>query len=123
MAGIAARALPESFAEKAKKVAGRGYTALKFDPFGSAWRTLSRYDFDLSLDIIRAVRDAVGPTVDLLIEAHCRFNVPTADRVLRSHPPVPARLVRGTGAPHQHQCHGRGGAAQPGSHRHRRKFV
>ncbi len=69
---------PESFAEKAKKVADKGYTALKFDPFGSAWRTLSRYDFDLSVDIIRAVRDAVGPTVDLLIEGHSRFNVATA---------------------------------------------
>jgi galactonate dehydratase len=69
---------PESFAEKAKIVAGRGYTALKFDPFGNAWRTLSRYDFDLSIDIIRAVRDAVGPSVDLLIEGHCRFNVATA---------------------------------------------
>lgn len=69
---------PESFAEKARIVAGRGYTALKFDPFGNAWRTLSRYDFDLSLDIIRAVRDAVGPSVDLLIEGHCRFNVATA---------------------------------------------
>jgi galactonate dehydratase len=69
---------PESFAEKAKKVANRGYTALKFDPFGSSWRTLSRYDFDLSVDIIRAVRDAVGPTVDLLIEGHSRFNVATA---------------------------------------------
>lgn len=69
---------PESFAEKAKIVAGRGYTALKFDPFGSAWRLLSRHDFDLSVDIIRAVRDAVGPSVDLLIEAHCRFTVATA---------------------------------------------
>ncbi|HUS07627.1 MAG TPA: mandelate racemase/muconate lactonizing enzyme family protein, partial [Bryobacteraceae bacterium] len=69
---------PESFAEKAKGVAARGYTALKFDPFGSAWRTLSRNDFDLSLDIIRAVRSAVGDKVDLLIEGHCRFNVPTA---------------------------------------------
>ena len=69
---------PESFAEKAKIVAGRGYTAMKFDPFGSAWRTLSTEDFDLSLDIIRAVREAVGPKVDLLIEGHCRFNVPTA---------------------------------------------
>jgi galactonate dehydratase len=64
---------PESFAEKAKKVAARGYTALKFDPFGSSWRMLSRQDFDLSVDIIRAVRDAVGPSVDLLIEGHCRF--------------------------------------------------
>ncbi len=69
---------PESFHEKAKLVAARGYTALKFDPFGSAWRNLSRYDFDLSVDIIRAVRDAVGNAVDLLIEAHCRFNVATA---------------------------------------------
>lgn len=69
---------PECFAEKAKTVAGRGYTALKFDPFGSCWRTMSRYEFDLSLDIIRAVRGAVGPAVDLLIEGHCRFNVTTA---------------------------------------------
>ena len=52
---------PESFAAKAKVVASRGYTALKFDPFGSSWRFLSRYDFDLAVDIIRAVRDAVGP--------------------------------------------------------------
>lgn len=69
---------PESFAAKSKIVAGRGYTALKFDPFGNNWRMLPRYEFDLSLDIIRAVRDAVGPSVDLLIEGHCRFNVATA---------------------------------------------
>ena len=69
---------PEMFAEKAKQVAGRGYTALKFDPFGSAWRMVSRADFDLAIDIISAVRDAVGSKVDLLIEGHCRFNVATA---------------------------------------------
>ncbi len=39
---------------------------------------LPRYEFDLSLDIISAVRDAVGPKVDLLIEGHCRFNPATA---------------------------------------------
>jgi galactonate dehydratase len=69
---------PESFAEKAKGVVERGYTALKFDPFGSNWRTLPRPEFDLSLDVIRAVRDAVGPSVDILIEGHSRFNVATA---------------------------------------------
>jgi galactonate dehydratase len=69
---------PESFGEKARIVAGRGYTALKFDPFGDNWRTMSRYEFDLSLEIIRAVRAAVGNSVDLLIEGHCRFNVQTA---------------------------------------------
>ena len=69
---------PEFFAEKAKMVAGRGYTALKFDPFGSAWRMVPRAEFDLAIDIIAAVRDAVGPDVDLLIEGHSRFNVATA---------------------------------------------
>ncbi|MDQ6676273.1 MAG: mandelate racemase/muconate lactonizing enzyme family protein [Acidobacteriota bacterium] len=68
----------ESFSEKAKGVAARGYTALKFDPFGSAWRMLPRHDFDLALEIVAAVREAVGPKVDLLIEGHSRFNTATA---------------------------------------------
>ncbi|MEO8660840.1 MAG: mandelate racemase/muconate lactonizing enzyme family protein [Bryobacteraceae bacterium] len=69
---------PEDFAARATVVAARGYTALKFDPFGDNWRMLPRREFDLSIDIIRAVRDAVGAGVDLLIEGHCRFNVATA---------------------------------------------
>jgi galactonate dehydratase len=69
---------PESFAAKAETVAARGYTALKFDPFGDNWRMLTRYEFDLSLDIIRAVRHAVGSEVDILIEGHSRFNTGTA---------------------------------------------
>ncbi|HLJ47385.1 MAG TPA: mandelate racemase/muconate lactonizing enzyme family protein [Bryobacteraceae bacterium] len=79
---------PESFAAKAQGVAARGYTALKFDPFGSAWRTISRADFDLSVDIVRAVREAVGDTVDLLIEGHCRFNVATAVEVAEALAPM-----------------------------------
>jgi len=69
---------PQSFHNKAKDVVAKGYTALKFDPFGSAWRYVDRADFALSLDIIAAVRDAVGPNVDILIEAHNRFSPHTA---------------------------------------------
>lgn len=69
---------PESFYEKAKEVVARGYTALKFDPFGSAWRTVDNKDFRLAIDIIAAVRDAVGDDVDILIEGHNRFSVHTA---------------------------------------------
>jgi galactonate dehydratase len=69
---------PKSFHEKAKLVTARGYTALKFDPFGAAWRVVDRRDFALTIEIIAAVRDAVGPDVDILIEGHNRFNVPTA---------------------------------------------
>ncbi|HEY3290417.1 MAG TPA: mandelate racemase/muconate lactonizing enzyme family protein [Anaerolineae bacterium] len=69
---------PESFHEKAKAVTARGYTALKFDPFGPAWRVVDREDFALAIDIIGAVRDAVGPHVDVLVEGHNRFSVHTA---------------------------------------------
>jgi galactonate dehydratase len=69
---------PASFYEKAKEVVARGYTALKFDPFGPAWRAVERADFALAIAIIAAVREAVGPDVDVLVEGHNRFSVHTA---------------------------------------------
>jgi galactonate dehydratase len=72
---------PAAFADAAKAVVKLGYTAMKFDPFGVAWRTMDRKEEDLSIDIITAVREAVGPHMDLAIEAHSRFNVSTAIRV------------------------------------------
>ena len=72
---------PEAFAEAAQKAVKLGYTALKFDPFGAGWRTLPMRDEDLSIDIVAAVRDAVGPEVDLAIEAHSRFSVSNAVRI------------------------------------------
>ncbi|CAN5828860.1 mandelate racemase/muconate lactonizing enzyme family protein [soil metagenome] len=82
---------PEAFAEAAQAVVGRGYTALKFDPFGAGWRMQEAPDEDLSLDIVAAVRDAVGPSVDILVEGHNRFSVSTALRLadrLAAHRPA-----------------------------------
>ena len=72
---------PEGFAERARAVKALGYTAMKFDPFGAGWRVQDRRDEDLSIAIVAAVRDAVGPDVDLMIEAHNRFSVATAVRI------------------------------------------
>ncbi|HYU49863.1 MAG TPA: mandelate racemase/muconate lactonizing enzyme family protein [Candidatus Limnocylindria bacterium] len=72
---------PQAFAEKARDVVRRGYRALKFDPFGAAYRVMDRSEEDLSIAIVAAVRDAVGPAVDLMIEAHNRFSAATALRV------------------------------------------
>lgn len=72
---------PEAFAEAARGVVERGYTALKFDPFGPAWRTQEPSEEDLSIDIVAAVREAVGDAVDLLVEGHMRFSVSTALRI------------------------------------------
>lgn len=72
---------PEAFAARAREVVARGYTAMKFDPFGANWRMMTHRERDLSLDIVAAVRDAVGPEVDLLIEGHCRFSPAEAIQV------------------------------------------
>ncbi|HJP28737.1 MAG TPA: mandelate racemase/muconate lactonizing enzyme family protein [Dehalococcoidia bacterium] len=65
---------PEGFAAKASEVVAKGYTALKFDPFGDAHMQLSRKETRETKALIGAVRDAVGDDVDILIEAHDRFS-------------------------------------------------
>lgn len=72
-------ASPEQIAEEATSVVAMGYTAMKFDPFGSAaYTTISPQEAELAVERVAAVRDAIGPYVDLLIEVHARFNVHTA---------------------------------------------
>ncbi|MBA2317159.1 MAG: mandelate racemase/muconate lactonizing enzyme family protein [Euzebyales bacterium] len=72
---------PEAFAASARGVAAEGYTALKLDPFGAAARMIDPVDETLAIAIVEAVRDAVGPDVDLMIEAHSRFSVASALRI------------------------------------------
>ncbi len=74
---------PEGFAVSAKAAVARGFLALKWDPFGKAYMNMSLKEIDSALAIIGAVRDAVGNEVDLLIEGHGRFNVPTAITIAR----------------------------------------
>lgn len=69
---------PDNFYKNATKVIKKGYTALKFDPFGAAWRTVDRTSFNHAIENIAAVREAVGNEVDILIEGHNRFTVQTA---------------------------------------------
>ena len=64
---------PGEFAAKARRQVADGFTALKFDPFGSAFETLSADELGSAVARVRAVREAVGPSVDVLIEYHGRF--------------------------------------------------
>jgi len=72
---------PQAFAAAARRAVAMGYSALKFDPFGAAMGVMTPSEEALSLDLVAAVREAVGPSVDLAIEAHSRFNVSTAVRI------------------------------------------
>lgn len=66
---------PQDYAEKARSVVVRGYRALKFDPFAQAWKDMSGLQMRDALDIVVAVRAAVGDDVDLMIEVHGRLSV------------------------------------------------
>ncbi len=74
---------PEEFAEKAKIAVERGVTAMKWDPFGKSYLDISNADLDKALRNIAAVREAVGNNVDLLIEGHGRFNIPTGIKIAK----------------------------------------
>jgi gluconate/galactonate dehydratase len=75
---------PGEFATKAKAMVRTGFRALKFDPFGDQYRSLSTDGLEAAVERVRAVREAVGPSVDLLIEYHGRFLPEAAVRAGRA---------------------------------------
>jgi len=72
---------PVAVAERAVDVIARGYTALKLDPFGSAWMGLAPAEQRRSVELVAAVRDAVGPDVQIMIEMHGRFSPAAAAEI------------------------------------------
>jgi galactonate dehydratase len=69
---------PTEFADKAVATVEQGFRGLKWDPFGTAYQSLTTAELNSALANVSAVRRAVGPDVDLMIEGHGRFNVMTA---------------------------------------------
>jgi galactonate dehydratase len=72
-----------------------GHTALKFDPFpqqrggressdGYLDGTMSREHELEAAELTALIREIAGPKVEILIDAHGRFDVPTAIRLCRS---------------------------------------
>jgi galactonate dehydratase len=74
----------EDFARKAKEAVAMGFRGLKWDPFGSAYLEMDRAARNRTIEIVEAVRAAVGPDIDLMIEVHGRLNVPTAIAMARA---------------------------------------
>jgi galactonate dehydratase len=72
---------PKKIAQLARKVVERGYRALKLDPFGSASAEISRPDRRMAVEIVAAVREAVGDDVQIMVEMHGRFTSSVAARV------------------------------------------
>lgn len=78
---------PKAAAEHAKQLVKEGYTALKLDPFSTEMSQhhrrymrgmISAAGAANAIELLAAVREAVGPDVEVLIDCHGNFNVPTA---------------------------------------------
>ena len=84
---------PVGAVEEVRELLKLGFTAFKTDPY---YREMEPYDLGYihgnislegehhGLEIIAALREAVGPNVDLMIDAHGLYNVPTAIRLMKN---------------------------------------
>jgi galactonate dehydratase len=77
---------PSGFASAAVRAVRDGFRAIKAAPFdgfpapGSPRRAIEAA-IDAGIDAVAAMRDAVGPTVDIMIDCHSFFDVDQAVRV------------------------------------------
>jgi len=84
---------PLRIAELARGVVARGYRAMKLDPFGAASVRLSAGDRRRAIAVVAAVREAIGPDIDLMIEMHGRFSPDTAAQVAAALEPYDPRWL------------------------------
>ncbi|MDF1516041.1 MAG: mandelate racemase/muconate lactonizing enzyme family protein, partial [Anaerolineae bacterium] len=86
---------PEKLYNEIRAIVDSGHTAFKFDPFPRSEKEgfdsqtyldgkLSRRGERIAAEITAQVRQAAGPDAEILIDAHGRFNVPTAIRLCRA---------------------------------------
>jgi galactonate dehydratase len=90
----------EAVVREIRDIVESGHTALKFDPFpyqghiadglpresrdGYLDGSMTRKDEREAAELTTLIRETAGPDVDILIDAHGRFDVPTAIRLCRS---------------------------------------
>lgn len=72
---------PDQFADKARQAIADGFRAIKWDPFGAAYRSLEASQFREAMECVEKVREATRGRGDVIIEGHGRFDLPTALRI------------------------------------------
>jgi galactonate dehydratase len=77
----------KDIARAAKSVAKKGYRGLKLDPFVNAGRDPDSRTVSNAVEIIGAVRDAIGPHVEILIDCHGRFSPGSAIAIAQAMEP------------------------------------
>jgi len=76
---VARQASPRLHAEAALRLKDEGWTALKFYPFGGP-QTTTPAQISHGIELVRAVREAVGPDMEIGIDVRARLNPWSAGR-------------------------------------------
>ena len=84
---------PKQYADAARRVADDGFTAMKLDPFRhhpggfnehpAPGGNITRRWLDIGFERLAAIREAVGPHVDVILEAHAKFSPATGIEIGR----------------------------------------
>lgn len=75
----------EAYSRKTKELISQGFTAGKYDPFGpypGPDRQLSTAVLNEVREMIRGIREG-GPAFDICVEAHGKFNLASAGRIVK----------------------------------------
>lgn len=75
---------PARYRDRALEAVSRGFGALKLAPFGSIRDSIDASGIRHLEAVVGAVRDAVGPEVEIAIDTHGRFQMPAAIRVAQA---------------------------------------
>ena len=75
------------YAESAARAVENGFRALKWSPFGYAAHSMTPEQEHITVECVRQVREAVGPDVWLMVDAHGRFDLPQARRLAQKFEP------------------------------------
>ena len=100
---------PKEFAERAIEVVEQGFTAIKMDIDLKKWRDTQDYNTPMRQNELRhlnslvaAVREAIGPDIDLAVDCHSGFDTPAAIKLAHAlepyhllwlEEPIPAKNV------------------------------
>ena len=83
---------PQEFGESARKAVEEGYTSLRTTPFLPGWekQTPTRFISD-AVEVVRAIREAVGFGIDLGLEIHRNLELPEA--IILANELLPYRIL------------------------------
>lgn len=86
---------PDDYKKRARQMVDRGFTAMKFDadiptpfPTDEYNRALSRPEIEYVHERLAAVREEIGPAVDLAVDCHWNYTVADAVRLAKALEPL-----------------------------------